>query len=232
MIYPNSENHYVHRNNWLRAAVLGANDGIISTTSLVIGVAAASSTREEIIIAAVASLVAGAGSMAAGEYVSVSSQADTEKADLQRESAELENQPEEELDELTDIYIRRGLTKDLARDVAMQLMAHNALDAHAKEELGINDISKAKPLQAAGASAASFISGGFMPCLVAWLAPVEHMIYCQYIFAIVFLAISGAIAAKFGGANILKSVLRICFWGTVAMAISAFVGSLFGVQAG
>lgn len=144
----------------------------------------------------------------------------------------MRNQPEEELEELTTIYINRGLSEKLAREVASQLMAHDALDAHAKEELGINDISKPKPLQAAFASAASFISGGILPTLVAWLAPVSQMIYYQYIFAIVFLAISGAMAARFGGANVLKSILRICLWGTVAMAISAFVGSLFGVNVG
>ena len=222
--------HYVNRANWLRAAVLGANDGILSTTSLVIGVAAANVTRGPIALAALAGLVAGACSMAAGEYVSVSSQTDIETADLEREKGELENSPKEELKELTGMYVKRGLDKELARQVAIQLTDRNALEAHAKEELGINDMTKPHPLQAAFASAASFISGGLFPFLVAIFVPVKWMVFFQYGFAIVFLALSGAITAKMGGCNMGKSMLRICFWGTMAMFVSAMVGYVFGVK--
>ncbi len=224
------ENHYTTRTNWLRAAVLGANDGILSTTSLVIGVAAANTSRQSVILAALAGLVAGACSMAAGEYVSVSSQADVEKSDLARERMELETIPEEELAELAAIYEGRGVNKPTALEVAKQLMQHNALEAHAREELGINDMTSPNPLQAAAASAAAFIFGGILPFLVAFLAPLENMVFYQYGFAILFLAVSGAVAAKMGGANIYKSIVRICFWGTVAMCITAFVGYIFGVN--
>ncbi|MDR1730278.1 MAG: VIT family protein [Prevotellaceae bacterium] len=222
--------HYVNRTNWLRAAVLGANDGIISTTSLVIGVAAANVTRESIVLTALAGLVAGACSMAAGEYVSVSSQTDIENTDLMREKGELESNPKGELKELTGIYEKRGLDKELALQVAIQLTKKNALGTHAKEELGINDTTKPRPLQAAFASAISFISGGLLPFLVTIFTPVERMVFFQYGFAIVFLAISGAVTAKLGGCSIRKSVFRICFWGTVAMFISAAVGYIFGVK--
>ncbi|MFH6990983.1 VIT family protein [Flavobacterium sp. FlaQc-48] len=225
-----AENHYINRSGWLRAAVLGANDGILSTTSLAIGVAAASVTREPILLAAVAGLVAGALSMAAGEYVSVSSQADVEKADLEREKLALETMPEEELEELTDIYIQRGLSKELARQVASELMTHDALEAHARDELGINEITQANPLTAAFASAISFIIGGLLPLLVAIFAPIKKMVFYQYGFSILFLAFSGILAAKAGGSKTPKAVLRICIWGTFAMAMSALVGYIFGVQ--
>ena len=220
------EKHYGIRSGWLRAAVLGANDGILSTASLVIGVAAASTTREPIILAGVAGLVAGALSMAAGEYVSVSSQADLETADLDRERIELEEMPEEELLELAQIYKERGLDSNLALQVAKQLTAHNALEAHARDELGINDITQAKPLVAALSSGASFV----LPVLVAYFGSLQYMEYVQYIFAVVFLALLGAIAAKAGGSNIWKAILRISFWGTVAMAITALIGHLFEVN--
>jgi VIT1/CCC1 family predicted Fe2+/Mn2+ transporter len=224
------ENHYINRSGWLRAAVLGANDGILSTTSLAIGVAAASVTREPILLASVAGLVAGALSMATGEYVSVSSQADVETADLKREKTELENMPESELEELTDIYIQRGLNKELAGQVAIQLTAHNALETHARDELGINEITQANPLMAAFASAISFITGGLLPLLVAIFAPIKQMVLYQYGFSILFLALSGILAAKAGGSHILKAIIRICIWGTFAMAASAMVGYIFGVQ--
>lgn len=225
-----AENHYINRSGWLRAAVLGANDGILSTTSLVIGVAAASASREPILLAAVAGLVAGALSMAAGEYVSVSSQSDVETADLKREKIALQNMPQEELEELSDIYIQRGLNKELARQVAIELMAHNALEAHARDELGINEITQANPLMAAFASATSFITGGLLPVLVAFFAPIKDMVFYQYGFSILFLALSGILAAKAGGSKTTKAVLRICIWGTFAMATSALVGYIFGVQ--
>jgi VIT1/CCC1 family predicted Fe2+/Mn2+ transporter len=225
-----SENHFVKRSGWLRASVLGANDGILSTTSLAIGVAAASVARDPIILATLAGLVAGALSMAAGEYVSVSSQLDVETADLKREKNELASTPEIELDELSKIYEKRGLTSDLAIEVAKQLTAHNALEAHARYELGLNEISRAKPLQAAFASAASFLVGGILPLLISIFAPLSQLIYFQYGFSILFLALSGTIAAKVGGSIIIKSVLRICVWGTIAMAMSALIGYLFGVS--
>lgn len=224
------ENHYINRSGWLRAAVLGANDGILSTTSLAIGVAAASVTREPILLASLAGLVAGALSMAAGEYVSVSSQADVETADLKREKLELQNMPESELEELTLIYIQRGLNKTLAKQVAIELTAHDALGTHARDELGINEITKANPFMAAFASAASFITGGLLPLLVAIFAPIKDMVVYQYGFSILFLALSGILAAKAGGSHTLKAVLRICIWGTIAMLMSALVGYLFGVQ--
>jgi VIT1/CCC1 family predicted Fe2+/Mn2+ transporter len=225
------EKHYVNRSGWLRAAVLGANDGILSTTSIAIGVAAASDSRSPVILAALAGLVAGALSMAAGEYVSVSSQSDIETADLKREKKELDTMPDVELKELAKLYKKRGLDSDLAMQVAVQLTKHNVLEAHARDELGINEITQPKPLQAALASGASFITGGLLPLLVSLFAPINLMVLYQYSFSIVFLALSGAIAAKAGGSNIAKGVLRICFWGTVAMGITALVGYLFGVKA-
>lgn len=224
------EKHYTNRTGWLRAAVLGANDGIISTSSLAIGVAAASVARDPIILATMAGLVAGALSMAAGEYVSVSSQADVEKADLSREKKELETIPEIELIELSKIYQKRGLTPELSLQVAEQLTQHNALEAHAKDELGINEITKARPLQAALASALSFIVGGVLPLLISIFAPLNVMVFYQYGFAIIFLAIAGMMAASTGGTPAGKSVLRICVWGTLAMVMSAVVGYIFGVQ--
>jgi len=225
-----NEEHYTIRSGWLRAAVLGANDGILSTTSLAIGVAAASDTRHPIVLAALAGLVAGAMSMAAGEYVSVSSQSDIENADMKREKNELATAPESELAELTEIYVKRGLDKQLALQVASQLTKHNALESHLRDELGINEMTQPKPLQAALASGASFISGGILPFIVAIFAPIKLMVICQYSFAIVFLALSGAIGAKVGGSPIMKGIIRICFWGTVAMGITALVGYLFGVK--
>lgn len=224
------EKHYINRSGWLRAAVLGANDGILSTTSLTIGVAAASVTRSPIILAALAGLVAGALSMAAGEYVSVSSQLDSEAADLEREKKELAKMPDIELKELAEIYKQRGLDSILAMKVAIQLSKKNVLEAHARDELGINEFTKPKPLQAAMASGASFITGGLLPLLVSLFAPINHMVIYQYSFSIIFLALLGAIAAKTGGSGIAKGVLRICFWGTIAMGITALVGYMFGVQ--
>lgn len=224
------EKHYTNRGNWLRASVLGANDGILSTTSLVIGVAAANAPRSAIVLAALAGLVAGASSMAAGEYVSVSSQSDIDAADLKREKLELETMPEAELAELAAIYEKRGLEKDLSLRVAEQLMKHNALEAHARDELGINDITQPKPFQAAIASSASFISGGILPFLISIFAPIKEMVFFQYGFSIIFLAISGAIAARMGGSDIKRSVLRICFWGTAAMFTTALIGYIFGVK--
>lgn len=224
------ENHYVNRSNWLRAAVLGANDGILSTASVIVGVAAASNNRETILIAGLAALVAGALSMAAGEYVSVSSQSDIESADLERERKEIEEFPEAERLELAKIYEERGLTKELSVKVATQLMEHNALEAHAREELGINEITKANPFQAAFASAAAFVFGGSLPAVTALIAPIKQMIYIQYVFALVFLILLGTIAAKAGGSSILKAVLRISFWGTAAMGITALIGFLFNVR--
>lgn len=226
------EKHYINRSGWLRAAVLGANDGILSTTSLAIGVAAASETRSPIILAALAGLVAGALSMASGEYVSVSSQSDIETADLKREKRELDTMPDIELKELAKLYQQRGLDSELAMQVAVQLTKYNVLEAHARDELGINEMTQPKPLQAALASGASFTAGGLLPLLVSLFAPINHMVIYQYSFSIVFLALSGAIAAKAGGSSITKGILRICFWGTIAMGITAFVGYLFGVKTG
>lgn len=223
-------NHFIHRSNWLRAAVLGANDGIISLSCLAIGVATASSSREPIVLSAVAGLVAGALSMAAGEYVSVSSQTDTEKADIEREKVELASMPEQELSILAQIYEKRGLKKETAMQVAIELTEHNALDAHMRDELGINEMSQAKPIQAALASCGAFSIGGALPLLVVLFAPVKSMEYWLYGFTILFLAVLGIISAKTGGSKALKSVGRITVWGTLAMGISALVGYLFGVN--
>jgi len=222
--------HYINRSGWLRAAVLGANDGILSTTSLAIGVAAASDSRSTIVLAALAGLVAGSLSMAAGEYVSVSSQSDIEMADLKREKKELDSMPELELRELADLYKQRGLDNDLAMQVAVKLTEHNVLEAHARDELGITEITQAKPFQAAMASGSSFITGGLLPLLVSLFAPVNHMIVYQYCFSIVFLALLGAVAARAGGSGVAKGIIRICFWSTIAMGITALVGYLFGVK--
>jgi VIT1/CCC1 family predicted Fe2+/Mn2+ transporter len=224
------DSHYIHRSNWLRAAVLGANDGIISISSLAIGVAAASSTREPVILATVAGLVAGALSMAAGEYVSVSSQTDTEKADIEREIKELREMPNEELNILAQIYEKRGLKKETARQVAIELTEKDALGTHIRDELGINEMSKAKPIQAALASGAAFSVGGVLPLLVILFAPIHQMEYWLYGFTTLFLIILGTIAAKTGGSSIKKAILRITIWGTIAMALSALVGYIFGVN--
>ncbi len=224
------QNHYIHRSNWLRAAVLGANDGIISISSLAIGVAAASTTKDPIILATVAGLVAGALSMAAGEYVSVSSQTDTEKADIERERLELKLMPDEELHSLSLIFEKRGLSKETARQVAIELTEIDALGAHIREELGINDISKSNPIQAAFASGASFTVGGILPLLVVLFVPTTGMEYWLYSFTIIFLIILGALSAKMGGSSMKKAILRIAIWGTIAMVLSAVVGHIFGVN--
>lgn len=222
--------HYIRRSNWLRAAVLGANDGIISVSSIAIGIAAASSMREPTVLATIAGLTAGALSMAAGEYVSVSSQADTEKADIEREKRELQESPEQELAVLAAIYEKRGLKKETALLVAKELMEVDPLGAHIRDELGITEISQAKPLQAALASCGAFSLGGIFPLLVTLFAPVAVMEYWLYGFTILFLVILGAIAAKTGGSGIPKAILRIVIWGTLAMGISALVGFIFGVK--
>jgi VIT1/CCC1 family predicted Fe2+/Mn2+ transporter len=222
--------HYITRSNWLRAAVLGANDGILSTASIAIGVAAASTSREAVVLAALAGLVAGALSMAAGEYVSVSSQTDVEKADIEREKEELRQMPEMELQMLASIYEDRGLKKETALLVATELSAHDALAAHVRDELGINEISQSKPIQAAFASGAAFTTGGLLPFLVTLFIPMHCMEYALYAFALVFLIILGAVAAKTGGSKISIAIARITFWGTVAMGLTALVGYLFNVS--
>ncbi len=224
------DSHFIHRSNWLRAAVLGANDGIISISSLAIGVAAASTTREPIVLATVAGLVAGALSMAAGEYVSVSSQTDIEKADIEREITELKEMPKEELNMLGQIYEKRGLKKETAMQVAIELTEKDALAAHTRDELGINEISHANPIQASIASGAAFTVGGVLPLLVILFAPVKGMEYWLYGFTTIFLIILGAAAAKTGGSSITKAIFRITIWGTIAMVLSAIVGYLFGVN--
>lgn len=224
------DSHYIHRSNWLRAAVLGANDGIISISSLAIGVAAASTNREPIVLATVAGLVAGALSMAAGEYVSVSSQTDTEKADIEREIKELKEMPEEELQILAQIYEKRGLKKETAMQVAIELTQKDALGAHIRDELGINEISQANPIQAAMASGAAFSVGGLMPLFVVLFAPLKGMEYWLYGFTLIFLIVLGTTAAKTGGSGIKKAIMRISIWGTIAMVLSALVGYLFGVS--
>lgn len=224
------ETHYIHRSNWLRAAVLGANDGIISVASLAIGVATASSSRDPILLATVASMVAGALSMAAGEYVSVSSQTDIERADIKREAKELAEMPELELQMLAKIYEERGLKKETAMLVAREMTEHDALAAHIRDELGITDINQANPIQAALASGAAFTADGLLPLLVVIFAPVDYMVYSLYGFTIISLVILGAVSAKTGGAKPLKPMIRIVIWGTIAMALSALVGYIFGVN--
>jgi VIT1/CCC1 family predicted Fe2+/Mn2+ transporter len=222
------ERHRAENLGWLRAAVLGANDGIVSTASLVIGVAAAGGERGALLVAATAGLVAGAMSMAAGEFVSVSSQADTERADLDRERGELAAEPEGELAELTGIYVKRGLEPGLARQVAEQLTARDALGAHARDELGINAIYEARPVQAAFASAAAFAAGAALPLLVCMLAPQAQLPLVVGATSLVFLAALGAVSATMGGAPVATAMLRITFWGTAAMLVTASVGRLFG----
>ncbi len=226
-----SEFHRSHRIGWLRAAVLGANDGIVSTASLIIGVAAAHASQASIFLTGVAGLVAGAMSMAAGEYVSVSSQSDTETADLAKERLELETDQESELKELTGIYMARGLTPDLAHKVAVELTRHDALGAHARDELGINEMMNARPVQAALASALSFAVGATLPLLIAYTAPHANTVLYVAIMSLIFLAALGGLAAKAGGANMWNGASRVAFWGMLAMAATAGVGSLFGVVA-
>ena len=222
------ESHLVARIGWLRAAVLGANDGIVSTASLIVGVAAAAAAQNDILIAGVAGLVAGAMSMAAGEYVSVSSQSDTEQADLARERAELADNVEFEIDELANIYVDRGVEPSLARQVAQQLMAKDALGAHARDELGISEITTARPVQAALTSAATFAAGAAMPLIVVVVAPLSLLVPLVSVTSLVFLALLGAIGAQAGGANIARATIRVTFWGALAMAITAGIGKLVG----
>lgn len=225
------EGHRGHHIGWLRAAVLGANDGIVSTAALILGVAAAASDTRAILIAGVAGMVAGAMSMAAGEYVSVSSQADTEKADLEREKWELASDPAHELAEMTAIYVGRGLSPELAGEVARQLMAHDALGAHARDELGITELSAARPVQAAWTSALSFSVGAALPLVVASLTPTEWVLWSVSISSLLSLAALGALSAQIGGASVRSATLRVAFWGAAAMALTTGVGSLFGISA-
>ena len=225
------ERHRTDRIGWLRAAVLGANDGIVSTASLVVGVAAAGASQHNILVTAVAGLVAGAMSMAAGEYVSVHSQADTENADLSREQAELQMEPAAERRELAAIYIARGLAPDLARQVAEQLMTHDALGAHARDELGISETMSARPVQAALASAASFAAGAVLPLAVTALAPYPSLLPSVSGASLVFLAMLGFVSARAGGASVLAGAWRVTFWGALAMAITAGAGALFSAAA-
>ena len=227
-LHPHSEHHLVERIGWLRAAVLGANDGIISTASLIVGVATAATTQNEVLIAAVAGLVAGAMSMAAGEYVSVSSQSDTERADLARERKELSDNIEFEKEELAQIYVKRGLELPLARQVAQQLMAKDALTAHARDELGISDITTARPVQAALTSAATFSVGAAMPLLMVVVSPSRVLVPIVSVASLGFLALLGAIGARAGGANVLRATARVTFWGALAMALTAGIGKLVG----
>lgn len=225
-----SESHNIARIGWSRAAVLGANDGIVSTASLIVGVAAASADKPAILLAGSAGLVAGALSMAAGEYVSVSSQYDTENADLERERKELQDQPEFELDELAATYAQRGLEPDLAREIARQLTEHDSLATHAREELGISDLTTARPLQAALASAATFSTGAALPLLVVLLLPAAMVAIGVIAASLVFLIVLGWLGARAGGAPVLKSIFRVVFWGALAMAVTAGVGSLFNTK--
>lgn len=225
------ERHRTNRIGWLRAAVLGANDGIVSTASLVLGVAAAGATPKSILIAGIAGLVAGAMSMAAGEYVSVSSQADTERADLARERHELAAMPDSEHEELASIYVKRGLDAELASQVATQLMSRDALGAHMRDELGISEAMTARPVQAALASASTFAVGAALPLLVVLLAPASAILWAVAVTSLLFLAVLGSLAARAGGASVLKAAVRVTFWGALAMALTAGVGALFGVAA-
>lgn len=222
------EKHKTTNIGWIRAAVLGANDGIVSTASLIVGVASANATYQNILISGVAGLAAGALSMAAGEYVSVSSQSDTEKADLAREALELETDPECELKELQQIYIGRGLSHDLAKQVAIELTKHDALGSHARDELGITEIHKARPIQAAVASAVTFATGAALPLLVVVVSPMSNLVLAVSAASILFLFFLGVLSALAGGANIGKAALRISFWGAFAMAITAAIGRVFG----
>ena len=223
-----NENHLVSRVGWLRAAVLGANDGIVSTASLIVGVAAANAAASNVLVAGVAGLVAGAMSMAAGEYVSVSSQSDTEQADLSREKGELATQPDFERRELADIYVKRGLEPTLALQVADQLMAKDALGAHARDELGISEVTTARPIQAALTSAAAFSVGAAMPLAMVLVSPVAWLAAAVSVASLLFLAVLGAIGAKAGGANVLRATVRVTFWGALAMALTAGIGAVVG----
>jgi len=231
MAVSHSERHRSQHIGWLRAAVLGANDGAISTASLVVGVAAAQTTRQGILIAGLAGVAAGAMAMAAGEYVSVSSQADTEKSDLARESRELAEDVESERKELAGIYAARGLTAELAMEVATQLMAHDALGAHARDELGITESQSARPVQAAAASAVTFVSGALIPLVLAAIVPREHTILAVVLATLCILAILGALAAKVGGAPMWVGTVRVTFWGALAMGVTAGIGALFHIAA-
>jgi VIT1/CCC1 family predicted Fe2+/Mn2+ transporter len=222
------ESHFVNRIGWLRAAVLGANDGILSTASLIVGVAAAASTQNAVLIAGIAGLVAGAMSMAAGEYVSVSSQSDSEHADLERERRELSENPKFELDELAAIYVKRGVDRDLARQVAQQLTAKDALSAHAHDELGISEITTARPVQAALTSAISFSVGAAMPLLMVLVSPPSTLVPVVSAASLSFLGVLGAIGARVGGANVLRGTVRVIFWGALAMVLTAGIGRLLG----
>jgi len=222
------EHHFVHRVGWLRAAVLGANDGIVSTASLIVGVAAASPDHKSILIAGLAGLVAGAISMAAGEYISVSSQSDTEQADLEKERLALEEAPETEFEELVQIYAARGLEKQLAQQVAAQLMEHDALATHARDELGISETIATRPIQAALTSAATFSVGAILPLATVAIAPVQHAIPVVSVVSLLCLALLGAISAWAGGAGIVRATLRVTLWGTFAMALTAAIGAWFG----
>ena len=226
-----TERHKTHRIGWLQAAVMGANDGIVSTASLILGVAAAGATVKSMLITGVAGLVAGAMSMAAGEYVSVSSQSDTESADIEKERIELATQPEHEHAELAAIYVGRGLSKALAADVATQLMAHDALGAHSRDELGISDLTTARPVQAALASAATFSVGAALPLLVVLLVPASILMWAVAGSSLLFLAVLGALAGRTGGSPKLTAAIRVTFWGALAMALTAGVGALLGVAA-
>lgn len=225
-----SEVHMVHRIGWLRAAVLGANDGIVSTASLVVGVASAGAGQNAVLVAGLAGLVAGSMSMAAGEYVSVSSQADAEKADLMRETRELRENPEGELEELAHIYVERGLDRALARQVASQLMARDALNAHARDELGISEVVAANPVQAAIVSALTFAAGAILPLIVVLLAPANHITLVVGITTLAALALLGGLGASAGGAGIIKGAARVMFWGALAMIATALVGKVFGAN--
>lgn len=226
-----TERHKNQRIGWLRAAVLGANDGIVSTASLILGVAAAGVTSQNILITGVAGLVAGSMSMAAGEYVSVSSQSDTEKADIEKERLELASQPDHELAELAAIYMSRGLNADTAKTVAAQLMAHDALGAHTRDELGISDTSAAQPVQAAIASAATFALGAALPLMVVFVSPQPMLSVAVAASSLVFLAALGSLAARAGGSSVMTAAMRVTFWGALAMALTYVVGALFGVAA-
>jgi len=226
----NAELHRTHRIGWLRAAVLGANDGIVSTASLIVGVAAAEASRNSVLVAGLAGLVAGAMSMAAGEYVSVSSQSDTENADLERERAELATDTEFETAELAEIYVKRGLDAELARQVATQLMAKDALGAHARDELGISEMLSARPIQAAFASAVTFTVGAALPLALVLVVPISKLVWVVSGSSLFFLALLGGMAAYAGGAPVWKSIARVTFWGALAMALTAGVGALFGAK--
>ncbi len=224
------EHHRIHRSGWLRAAVLGANDGLVSTASLIVGVAAAESSRGSIILAGTAGLVAGAMSMAAGEYVSVKSQEDTERADMKMESDALKHNREEEQKELVQIYQDRGLDAELAAEVARQLMDHDALGAHARDEIGITQELSARPLQAAFTSSATFVAGAAVPVILSAIIPITALLWFVPCVTILMLGVLGGIAAATGGASPLRGALRVCFWGTIAMGLTAAVGKLFGIS--